>query len=749
MRPLAALLLLAALASAQSVDELVDRAMRATTGPRERLDTMQELLKREGGDDALARAGLDPLRDPEVVHATVEVLLWSGHAGPHMAAICRLLLNDRHREKVEERLYRYAESPEADRNLVNQLAGLARGEDPEAREDFELRRAAIKALGRIPHRDAVDVIASVWADKEVERGVAAECANQLAGVVPSTDGAAALEFLRERRYDTYADLIRKVSRQTKIDADRWKELAEKFAEGYFAQAGHAEVFRALEKGSKLEKGAAAKRARALAESKNYGKDLGAEKFAEELVRFLLGEMKSGSTVAARDVVSALATMARDQAFGGAGLPRAADLRDALVAGAGGGMDTAEFAQSAMELLSGMGAEAMPALAEFAVRHASTPVRTSAVEALGNIASRGDAATKKRVGELLAELLAADPPREVRSGLIFSLRATRSPSAIPTIAKLLAEEDPKKALDRSDLINSMELLALTPSKEAETLLERIAKTGRDDQIRIDAIEHGLVKRLRGGIDVESVLGILSALALDRAQARPVRMQVLESLGARGHLFASKLLGSLATDANLEPDLRQAASQQRLTLAERLVKGNGDGQTTREDLAAIAEILDAEARNGADPERLQRLALSAVAASTRLKIPGGLVRTRFAERVEAGAEAKEAEVRAAWKDAVENGEKDGLSEAQRVYALKKYRAVAKGADRVSADLDLLALAAARNDPVRFKHWLDALDGAVQLGAKPLADQVLARKPAGEFQGEDAARRDRLMQAYAKLR
>ncbi|MHC4452045.1 MAG: hypothetical protein ACYS0E_18215, partial [Planctomycetota bacterium] len=210
MRLLISLLLLASFASAQTVDELVDRAMHATTGPKERLETMQELLKREDGDVALAKAGLDPLRDSEVVHMTVEVLLDSGRAGPHMAAICRLLLNAGHADKIKERIYRYAEQLSNGRKLVSRLSVLARGSDPAAREDIELQRAAVKALGVVPHRDAVDAIAAVWAVAK-EPGIKAECEIQLRGVVLAKNGEDAVAILGKRRYATWADLIREVS----------------------------------------------------------------------------------------------------------------------------------------------------------------------------------------------------------------------------------------------------------------------------------------------------------------------------------------------------------------------------------------------------------------------------------------------------------------------------------------------------------------------------------------------------------
>ena len=123
--------------------------------------------------------------------------------------------------------------------------------------------------------------------------------------------------------------------------------------------------------------------------------------------------------------------------------------------------------------------------------------------------------------------------------------------------------------------------------------------------------------------------------------------------------------------------------------------------------------------------------------------------YAHLLTARKGVSEAERRAAWKDAVDNVEKDGLSDVQRAYVLQRYRVMTKGATRVAVDLALLKLANAGNELGRFKHWLNALEVAVtQVKNRPLAQQVVGLKPAGKFVGDDAARRDRLLQAYEKL-
>lgn len=748
MRTLFFLLILSSfspsLVTAQTVDELAEHAVRGTTGPMERLDTMKELLKRENGPAALAKLGLDPLRDPEVVHMTVAVLLDSAHAGAHMAEICRLLLKPRHALKVKRRISRHSENTQKARELVKTLAPLARGGDTPLD-----RRAAVIALGQIPIRDAVELIAIVWAQAK-DAGVIDECRTQMDGVVIAADGVEAMEYLAERKFAKHADLMREVSMSFKKSRDRWRAVAERFAEGYFRHATHAEVSKAFAGGERIEKRFAAKRARALAEAKDYG-EAGVGPFATELVDCLLKELDGVPGPTARELLGALSAIARDKALGDKGLPRIADIRAALARGAGGasgGKESVEFARGAISLLAGMGPDAAPALRGYAMRHGNTEIRTAAVRALGDLASKGKPVVKKLVGEYLAELLAKNPPADVRRQLLFSLSAAPSDAADEQVARLLFPTDPKNALDRGEVVSCLKLLGESSSKHAMRTLEKLARESKDQQTRLDAIEFGLLpKTLRAAPDSAAVK-VLESLVRDEKQSVKVRESVLNALGARGQRNASTLLGSLAADAKLDAELRRLATAQRIALGQRLVQKNGK-PTTAEDLAEVAKILREEGKRGGDAAALMTLARTAIAVSSELSISGGLCRTQYARMLDSDKASKDADRRTAWKDAADRAESDGLTDAQRANALLAYRKLIKGEDRFKTSMQILELAIASKDARRYAFWLDALDDAVnELKDRGRAEQVVARRPAGEFVGDLAARRDSLTAAMDKL-
>ncbi|MEM8886142.1 MAG: HEAT repeat domain-containing protein, partial [Planctomycetota bacterium] len=732
------------LAAAQSVEELVDRAVRATTGPKERLETMQELVKREGGDAALAEAGLDPLRDPEVVHMTLEVLLDGGRVNDHVARVCRLLLNESHRPKVEERIYRYAEDLGRARELVGAIAPLARGELPEAKMDPTLQRAAVMALGRIPHRDALDVIIAAWSASK-EPSMIATAQQQLKGVVRASTAEEARRYLDSRRYATYTDLMREISEGAIQDRELWRARAERFAEGYFKSASHAEIYEAFANGTSLEKRFAAKRAAALSGAKTYGAD-GVERFAQELVTCLLKELEERPTEAAGHLAAALASLSRDRALGDKPLPEVAKLRTALTAGARGGADREAFALSALQLLRGMGPPAAPIVADYAGNHGSPAVRTAAVKVLGDLASAGDDATRQRIAEYLTRLLAGDPPDTVRSQILFAMQTAPSPAAIATLRALLVPKDGSKALPASDVSLGVQILAKMRAPEATQLLAELARGAKDPALRRSVIENGLVPRTFRKEEAAEAFALLSSIVLDKSQPADVRKAVLQALGARGYRNASATLGAWAGSDQLELELRKEATLQRLALGERLLAGNGSGQTTPEDLSVIGTMLGEEGLRGAPRPKLLQLARNAVALAARKKIAGGLCRVRYAQLLADEPEAKPAALRAAWKDAVDKAVADGLSDADREQALLAYRKLLAGADAMNASRQLFELANAGNSPARFGYWLDALEVAVeQLQNRGAAEQILQKPPTGEFPTDVRNRREQL---FAKL-
>ncbi|MHC4953961.1 MAG: hypothetical protein ACYTGZ_08720 [Planctomycetota bacterium] len=754
MRVLIATLLLAAVASAQSIEDLVSEAVKSTTGPKERDALMTKLVEQPGGAAALAAAALDPLRDPEVVHAAVEILLGSGKSGPHVAAISRLLLSETHRAKVSQRIQEHVEKPEQGRKLVAQLAPLAKGGTGND------RLAAIRALGRIPLRGAVEVIVLVWNQSD-DAALKAACQEELDGVVEAADAPDATRFLAARAFASYYDLVREVSRHRKARVDRLSAELNRRLKMAFLRATPEEVFAAFASGSREEKPFAAARAKELAAAKEYGK-AGAAEFTKQIVDCLLKELDGGSRKTAIELFGTIQKLLADQAVGKSGLPRDAEVRDALRVGAAGGADEAEFATLALGLLRGLGAGAVPVINEYANRHKSPDVRKTAVQALGDLASKGDTALKATVGGLLADLLATNPSRPVLRQILFTLRTAPSDDAIGSIQKLLFPTDPKLVLERGDIILCVELLAASPSPRALETLERVARESTDAKLRLDAVQRGLLKHTLSGADSGRVLSFLAGLVRDSNQPETVRSGVIAALGGQGNRLAAPLLGAFAVDDKLEAPYRAAAVKQRIILAGRLVQANES--VTDEDLATVATILSSNgAIAGADPKAMIAIARAAAQAADRRKIKAGACRAIYAELIGKQKDTKPEDLRAAWKEAADKSAADGLTQARQIKVWLAYRKLLFAADPkkagerplveqwVHASLRLRDLAEQTGDtPGSLGYWLDALDVAVaKLKDRNVADTVVDRRPPGELAGDLLVRWEKLAEQLKTLK
>jgi len=722
---------------------------------------MQQLMKLEGGPEALARVALDKARDPAVVHAAVDTLLEEGLGAAHLSRICALLLEDRHREKVEERIYRYAQRhPLEARELVTQLGHLAREPtgEPEAALDGQL--AAVRALGKIPLRQAVEVIALVWSKSD--GALAARCDVELKDVLEASTGAEAQRLLEERAFASYTDLVKEVSRKRAERVRKLQSMVQTLLKKTLETATAEQVFQFFAEADPAVKPYAAARARDLAAAKQYGPK-GAEHFATEVVNCLLKELPRGPNTACVRLVETLLELYSAQALSKSGMPKAAEVRDALRAGSRGGADEAAFATLAISLLSNMGAGAAEVVAEYATVHADLKVRVAAVQALGDLASRGDRTVKGQVGALLAKLLQSNPPPSVLGPILFSLRAAPSDDAVEAIQKLLFPDDPKRALERANIVNCIELLAANPSAAALATLERLAREAGDVKLRLDAVNRGLVARTHGGAESAGVLKFLEELVRDAKQPEELRLGVIEALGAKGSATASGLLGALAseTEANLDPKLRAAATKQRLKLATRLARGNG--QVTDGLLATVATILSTErARPGADLGTMLAIARSAVSMADRKKVKARGCRALYAQLLAAQPKPNPAEVLAAWKGASDKAASDGLTAAQQIEVLKEYRALllatkpdedgqrALFEETMHANLRLLELAKQTGDVQQsIRYWLEALDGAVvKLRDRKQADAVVGKRPPGELAGDLAERWENLSKLLQQL-
>lgn len=757
MRAILLILLLSASAYAQSIDRMVDRAVTATTDPDERRNLMEGLMTLEGGDAALARRALDPLRDSEVVNAAVKVLLQFDKAGPYVAQICNLIQSAEHRDKVAQRVLEYVQrNPAKGITLVGKLGDLAVAKGG----DLDLRDAAVQLLGRIPAREAVAVIARVWKTTD-QLALRARCELEIGDLLNAKDGDEAVEALKAHIYSTYYDLAKLARSRMKTRVNKLEESLKKARELAFVRATPEEVFATFVGSDEEAKPYAAARAGTLAAAKKYGKK-GLAYFTAQVVDCLLKELAKGTSKTAESLLGTLQTLYATEALVKNKLPRAPELRDALRALAAGNADHAKFAMVAIGLLGGMGSDSVDAIGDFASRHGNTDVRKEAVKALGELASAGDPKLKARVGELLAALLKSDPPRAVLSRILFSLRSAPSSVPIKSIEKIVFPEDPRNALDRGDLVYCIELLAQSPSPEALPVLERLAEESADVSLRITAVKEGLLDRTLGGKDSSAVLSFLARLVRDAKQPEEVRLGVLTALGAGGGRTAASLLGELAGDAKLDAKLRTTAARERLALATRLLQ-RGENLSD-EDLRAVARILSEEsARNGTDPARLLTIARSAVQAADRRGVKAGGCRELYAVLLGKQKNAKPAKVRAAWKNAAENAGADGLAPNDQIRVLTRYRGLllptgpgAKPASRPDreegARMSLrLRDVAQQNGKVSdsIRYWLDAFDVAVKLGDRKFATNVKAGQPTGDLKGDQATRWEKLSKAYDALK
>ncbi len=168
--------LIALVAYGQGVEGWITQALDPRLGPIKRLELLDKIIK-AGGVDALARRGLKPDLDAEVVHQVVDKLFATDNAVAYIEPISRLLLSDNAtlREKIARRIEEAAEEPATATKLQEALDLIA---NPEvtytAHKDAQLRIAAVRALRQIPQRAAVRSIVNAWQGDEDE-AVQAEC----------------------------------------------------------------------------------------------------------------------------------------------------------------------------------------------------------------------------------------------------------------------------------------------------------------------------------------------------------------------------------------------------------------------------------------------------------------------------------------------------------------------------------------------------------------------------------------------
>ena len=538
-------LLLAPFVSAQGVEGLLDDALKASAKQSDRLQLLKQAMAREGGPAEVARRGLDLNLDSEVVHAVVEVLMDSGNAPEHIQRIAQLLLDDEHRKKVEQRIQRYSEDQQKARELLDPLGELALGEGAASSSNPKLRRAGIRALSKIPLRDAIEKIVEAW-EKDTDATVRDECRQATADSLGVSTHQDAAKILRGSA--TFYDLVMALSRRRKResqDIEEWVRLALENAKPEIA-------FEKLAHRSPMVQAIASARISRLAEEGKFGK-MGAEAFA----RAAFGHFVKASAQDPKTIANLCDTLAQPT-LELLKWVKPADALPPLKRLSSG--ESQDVGRACLALLDVLGDDGIATLADFAREFRSVAIRRKAIQILGGRAQQDDT-YETRIGLVLASLLAAEKDVGVRKQLLFTMKEAPVEKAHEPVKALLPE------LKGEELAYAIEILRRIDSA-IDTLIEE-AKTHAEPGVRLTIVRDGLIARAADGKDAPRIYGFIKGLVVAPRSALKFREEVLGALGARGGLDAHEVLGELARTDGLDQQLTAAAKEARLDLAERFV------------------------------------------------------------------------------------------------------------------------------------------------------------------------------------
>jgi hypothetical protein len=669
-RAVTVLLLLSASLLAQSVEESVEVALNPTTDPNKRLDMLPEIIKTPEGEALLAARGLEPGLDPEVVHAVVDALFDAGKADAHIERIGLLLMSQSAavRGKVGGRIEADVRNPERGVALTQLLAAIA-----EKSEAPRTRRAAVRALGRIPHRAALGAIVNTWL-RDSDPEIREECREQSKGVLlarTARQAAKALETFES--WVTYYDILRWAN------DEQSRQLAE--LEGYrdeaLKQGDAARVLREMGNGDPRSRGIAAGRLRELA-AKSQFDPLEPKEFAGRVYTVFLNERDRTDRTAA--ILSRLLGTLEELTKGGEKAPlwtsvKRVDLAEALAPLAAAPKAWDEVGKACVSLLGALGGGAASTLKAFASASTSVEVRREAVLGLGELA-RSRAQDQDYVGRALGDLLMTEQSPRVRKTILYTLSSAPQENAVKPIRGFLFPADAATAvkLTEDELTRCIEILRQIGSEESVAALVETAEKHADPTVQLLAVREGLLARTVGPEEEKRILALLTAIVLSREQALEVRAGVVTLLGEKGGRSAHAVLDTLGSDEGLDDKIRTAVVEAKLRLAERLVgKANGEPITPRE-IEVAARLLD-EAQSTGDPQRLEKLAESILAKADGGKIPSG--NTRFLRaRIHARLpDATPDRKLALYREAAESAAADRLPQESETTLLLEYLALLK--------------------------------------------------------------------------
>jgi len=612
------LLVFASVVRAQGLDESIDAALDARTAPAQRIKALERVAKAQGGLDKLAEKGLDPALDPEVIHAVVDTLLQAPDYKAYVEPICRLLLVDRQKEKVRQRIQVLGENPERGRALLDECGRLAReAEDPND------RKAALLALFEIPQRRALEIIVEAGRADDTLRPLARDHVALYLGVRTLDEAAA---FLQEHARDSFWDFVRR-----KLRRDQEQRLErEEYERALLASAPLDRVLATL----KRQGAAAATRTVASARlkdlvAKNDLKDpvaVAGQVFEIFLTERDRGAGGDGTTL--ENLLVTLRQLTKDKAPLWQAVDRAKvlDAIEPLAMWPGPEKERQQVGSAAVRFLGAIEDEGR-VLKRFAEDFPNTDVRKDAVQYLAQLV-RSYEHQRAYVGIVLAGLLKrGEKDAAVRTQIL----ATLATNDVPTNADALDvirsyfTSDVQPPLSDAEFKDCITILSQAGTEDATAVLLKAAAEYPRPEVRRLAIEEGLLPRARREKDParqKAILDQVQALILSADQPEPVRRAAIEALGRKGTRLAHATLNEIQRAEGLPEELAAAVVDAKIALATRLATPGEGGALDRDDLMTAATILEEEWRQ--DPTRMEKLADAIVHNADAQKLPVGSAR-----------------------------------------------------------------------------------------------------------------------------
>lgn len=740
-----AVLLLAAFAAAQGVEDWIDSALDPRTAPEPRVDALKKVAQTKEGLDRLAEKGLNAKLEPEVVHAVVDTLLRAADYKPYVDRVVRLLVVEKHRTNVLRRIQRVWE---ADRGqpLLEICVAMAR-----TAPDAAGREAAIVALGKIPRRQAAEAIveAGIASSDEQVKKVAREYVARWFGVATLREAS---DYLLARKLDSFQDLVEeRIGKLTEKEREN-----EEYRRASLESATLAEALDELEKGGAYRV-YAAERIRKLAEQ-NGIKD--PSEFVRRVFEGVSDELllDPPDTTVLHNLLGALQKYAAELGRTNARKPE--EVRETIARVAkipGSGAVHQDMGLAAVRLLGQVDDEGI-ALNAFAEGFPSVDVKKEAVQQLGQLAQRKEKRSNF-VSIKLASLLGANGSEPAIRAQILNLLtksyitvATEPVDVVAVVAGYL-EKGTTPELTEAEMRDCAIVLGRRRTEDARKALLALAGKHPKLQVRQLAVQEGLLPWAR--VD-ESLHVDLIDLAVSKDQPFDARKAVIEALGKRGGRRSALTLEALKQHKDLDPALVGTIREAKLVLLKRLAENKASIADTPDqrplDLEAACLLLEQE-QGGSDVERLELLAADVVKACVDAKVPAGTARYRLATihaRLPA-EKRKEAVLLQRYKDAADNAVADKLPVAMREALLLEYRDLLgkDGADKdrirrtVECNRDLAKLATeAQATDKAAGYWLDAAEAAANMNDPALADKFLQEAAAsGGVVGEQVIRAEQL--------